>query len=222
VDPAFEEALRRGIEALRLPVDARARALLARFAERLLAWNRRVNLTSVTEPVELAEKHFVDSLALLPSLAGARTLLDVGSGAGLPGMALACARADLEVTCCDSVGKKVAFVKAVAAELSLRVRAVAVRAEGRPAREGLPLADGVVSRALAKPARWVPLGKCYLAPGGRLLAMLGREADEAELSRVGAESGLELEALERFALPLSGAQRAIARWRRVDDVPRGT
>jgi 16S rRNA (guanine527-N7)-methyltransferase len=213
VDPAFEEALAHGIEALRLPVDETARALLARFADRMLAWNRRLNLTAITDPVELAEKHLVDSLTLLPWLAGARTLLDVGSGAGLPGVAVACARRDLEVTCCDSVAKKVAFVKAVAAELDLRVRAVAVRAEGRPEREGLPRADAVVSRALADPSRWVPLGRAYLSPGGTLIAMLGREADRAELERLGARSGLALQELREFTLPVSGARRALARWR---------
>ena len=222
MDPAFEEALRRGLEALRLPVDAEARSLLARFADRLLAWNEKVNLTAVTDPVELAEKHFVDSLALLPAVAGARTLLDVGSGAGLPGVALACARRDLLVTCCESIAKKVAFVKAVAAELSLPVRGVLARAEGRPEREGLPLAEAVVSRALAEPARWVPLGKAYLAPGGVLLAMLGREVDEAPQGRLAAENGLTLAGVDRFRLPISGAERAIARWRRAGDVPRGT
>ncbi len=220
--PAFEEALRSGVEALHLPVNAQARVLLSRFAARLLAWNEKVNLTAVTEPVELAEKHFVDSLALLPSVTGARTLLDVGSGAGLPGMALACARRDLEVTCCDSVAKKVAFVKAVSAELGLPVRGVVARAEGRPEREKLPLADAVVSRALADPARWVPLGKAYLAPGGILLAMLGRDVDEAALERLGAENDLALVAVQRFRLPITGAERAIARWRRAADVPRGT
>ncbi len=214
MDPRFEEALRRGIEELSLPVDEEARARLERFADRLVAWNRRVNLTAVTEPVELAEKHFVDSLALLPLLGSARTLLDVGSGAGLPGMALACAAGELEVTCCDSVGKKVAFVKAVAAELGLKVRGVLARAQGRPEREGLPRADAVVSRALAEPGRWVPLGVHYLAEGGRLFAMLGREADEAALRSVGEGSQLVLETVSRFVLPISGAQRAIARWRR--------
>src|SRR5512133_3783022 len=158
MDRVFHEALERGIEALSLNVTVTHRELLARYADRLLAWNRKVNLTAITAPAELAEKHLVDSLVLLPFLEDARTLLDVGSGAGLPGIPLACVRRDLKVTCCDSVAKKVAFVKAVAAELALPVRGVVARAEGHPDREGLPLADAVVSRAFADPETWVPLG----------------------------------------------------------------
>ncbi len=214
MDPAFHDALRRGLAAFRLPVGPQALPLLERFADRLLAWNRKVNLTRITAPAEVAEKHLVDALLLLPALAGARKLLDVGSGAGIPGVPLACARPDLEVTCCDSVTKKVAFVKAVSAELDVRVRAVAVRAEGEPEREKLPRADAVVSRALAEPEAWVPLGARYLADGGVLLAMLGREADRAKLEDVGRRSGLALASLETFVLPLSGSARAIAAWRR--------
>ncbi len=220
--PRFREALRQGVAALSLPVGEAAFALLERFADRLLVWNAKVSLTSVTEPADLAEKLFVDSLALLRVAGEARTVLDVGSGAGLPGMALACARPDLQVTCCDSVGKKVAFVKAVSAELRLDVRGVVARAGGHPEREGLSRADLVVSRALADPEGWIPLGVHYLAPGGRLVAMLGREMDEARLRKLGAANGLLLENLDRFELPLSRSQRALAVFRREGDVPRGT
>ncbi len=222
MSPQFLEALKRGVTALRLPVGEETFALLERFADRLLMWNSKVSLTSVTEPEEVAEKLFVDSLALLRVVGESRTVLDIGSGAGLPGMALACARPDLEVTCCDSVGKKVSFVKAVSAELRLRVRGVAARAGGRPEEEGLPLADLVVSRALSEPESWVPLAVQYLAPGGRLVAMLGRDVDEAGLEAVAARSGLVLEELDRFELPLSRSQRALAVFRREADVPRGT
>ena len=214
MDRAFHEALRLGLDTFRLDVAPDRLPLLERFADRLLAWNRKVNLTRITAPAEVAEKHLVDALLLLPALAGARTLLDVGSGAGIPGVPLACARADLAVTCCDSVAKKVAFVKAVSAELALDVRAVAVRAEGDPEREKLPRADAVVSRALADPEDWVPLGARYVAGGGVLLAMLGREADRARLDALGRAEGLVLEALEAFELPVSRSARAIARWRR--------
>lgn len=214
MDRAFHEALRLGIETFRLPVPGEALPLLERFADRLLAWNRKVNLTRITAPAEVAEKHLVDSLLLLPALGGARSLLDVGSGAGLPGVPLACVRRDLAVTCCDSVAKKVAFVKAIAAELAVDVRAVAVRAAGDPERERLPRADAVVSRALADPAEWVPLGARYLAEGGVLLAMLGRDPQRGRLEEIGRTSGLALAGLATFELPVSGAARAIASWRR--------
>jgi 16S rRNA (guanine527-N7)-methyltransferase len=112
------------------------------------------------------------------------------------------------------VAKKVAFVKAVSAELGVDVRGVAVRAEGEPERERLPRADAVVSRALADPELWVPLGARYLAEGGVLLAMLGREADRARLEAAGREAGLVLEGLDAFELPATRSARAIARWRR--------
>lgn len=214
MDASFHETLRLGLERFALPVPPQALPLLERYADRLLAWNRKVNLTRITAPAEVAEKHLVDSLLLLPAVAGARTLLDVGSGAGLPGVPLACARRDLAVTCCDSVAKKVAFVKAVSAELGVDVRAVAARAEGDPERERLPRADAVVSRALADPELWVPLGARYLAEGGVLLAMLGREADRAALEAAGRGAGLVLEGLEAFELPATRSARAIARWRR--------
>jgi 16S rRNA (guanine527-N7)-methyltransferase len=208
---AFDEVLDAGLSALGIAVDEEGRRRLRAYGERLLFWNRKVNLTAVTEPAEVAELHLVDSLALLRSLGAARTLLDVGSGAGLPGAALACARPGLTVTCCDAVGKKVAFVKAVAAELGLNVTARAVRAGGEPEREGLPRCEAVVSRAFAEPERWVALGARYLAEGGSLFVMLGRDVREEALRALAGAHGLELASLDRFALPRSGALRAIAR-----------
>jgi 16S rRNA (guanine527-N7)-methyltransferase len=210
MDAPFRKTLQQGARALGIALQDDANEKLERYADRLLAWNRKVNLTAITDPEELAEKHLLDSLALVPEATGAATLLDVGSGAGLPGIPLAIALPSLDVTCCDSVAKKVAFVKAVAAELGLRVRGVAARAGGEPVIEGLPRAEVVVSRAFADPERWLPLAARYLAPGGRALVMLGREADEAGLRRAGEAVGLALAGLRRFALPRSGAQRAVA------------
>ncbi len=209
-----EEPLRQGARALGIQLTEEAIARLLHLAERLLAWNRRINLTAITDPREIAEKHFLDSLLLLPAVAGRATLLDIGSGAGIPGMVLACARPELLVTCCDSVSKKIAFVKAISAELKLDLRALSVRATGDPARDHLPSCDAVVSRAVADPAAWVPLGAPYVAPGGALLAMLGREADDAWLAELGVASGLTLASVTRHQLPLTHADRAIATWLR--------
>jgi 16S rRNA (guanine527-N7)-methyltransferase len=223
VDAAFREALASGARALRLELPEGTAGLLERYADRLLAWNRKVNLTAVTAPAEVAEKHLLDSLLVLKVLGPARSLLDVGSGAGLPGIVVACARPDVVVTCCDSIAKKVAFVKAVSAELGLaNARGVVARAAGAPERDGLPLADLVVSRAVSEPELWLPLGSAYLAPGGTLVAMLGREADEQRLAAVGRASGLALAGVERFELPLSRSARALASWRRVEGMSRSS
>ncbi len=209
----FRETLEAGIAALGLAVGEASVERLERFADLLLKWNRRVGLTAVTDPAELAEKHLVDSLALLRVLGAAGSVLDLGSGAGLPGIPLAVARPGLAVTCCDSAARKVAFVKAAAAALDVPVRAVAVRAAGEPEREGLPRTELVVSRALADPARWLPLGSRYLAPGGRVVAMLGRDPGDPALEELARANGLALAAVDRFALPRSGASRANAVFR---------
>jgi 16S rRNA (guanine527-N7)-methyltransferase len=210
----FEEVLGEGLAALDIETNEAGRVRLAAYSERLLFWNRKVNLTSVTSPAEVAELHLVDCLALLRTLGDARTLLDIGSGAGLPGAVLGCVREDLDITCCDSVQKKVAFVKAIAAELDLKVKARSVRATGEPDAEGLPRCDAVVSRAYADPVRWLPLGARYLADGGRLFAMLGRAPADDTLEVLARKSGLALEGVDRFVLTRSGALRAIARFRR--------
>ncbi len=221
MDRVFEQVLRSGIAALGLPVDDPAIERLVRFAERLVTWNRKINLTAITDPAEVAEKHFLDSLVLLPALEGRTTLLDVGSGAGFPGMAVACARPGLQVTCCDSVGKKVAFVKATAAELGLAVRGLPIRATGDPARDGLPICEAVVSRAVADPERWVELGAGYVGAGGVLLGMLGKGAERTHLEALGKAHGFDLLGVDQFELPFSHAARAVVRWGR-PHVPRGT
>lgn len=213
MDQSFREALEGGARALGVDVPRSALPLLERFADRLLAWNRKVNLTAITAPAEVAEKHLLDSLLVLRSLGSARSLLDVGSGAGLPGVVVGCVRPELEVVCCDSVAKKVAFVKAVAVDLGLaRVRGIAARATGKPEADLLPVSDAVVSRALAEPSVWVPLGSPYVAPGGTLLGMLGKVDDEVKLAELGAAAGLDLASVERYELPFSRSSRAVVRW----------
>jgi 16S rRNA (guanine527-N7)-methyltransferase len=103
------------------------------YSQELLAWNERVNLTGITDPAEIAVKHFLDSLSLYPlleSLSAPFSLIDVGSGAGFPGLALKIARPDTQLTLLESVGKKTAFLYHIVTKLNFsQVTVLTARAE---------------------------------------------------------------------------------------------
>ncbi len=193
----MDKALSEGVRGLGISLPPGAEVALLAYARELLKWNQKVNLTAITAPDEVVDKHLLDSLAVLPEVQGARSLLDLGAGAGLPGIPLALALPQLEVTLVDAVAKKVGFMKHAIAMLGLagRVKAVHVRAEGAPDAEGLPRAEVVISRAFMEVEGWRALAKAYVAPGGRIVAMLGQTQDPTA---------------RRYALPLSGDPRAVA------------
>jgi 16S rRNA (guanine527-N7)-methyltransferase len=215
VDNAFHEVLLQGLGWLGLEPSPELVKGLEAHADELLKWNQKVNLTAVTEPAEVAEKHFVDSLVVLPELVGATSLLDLGTGGGFPGLPVALARPDLRVTMVDAVQKKVAFLKQAIVRLGLakRVTAVHVHAAGQPDTEHLPQVDAVVARAFTEPDGLLKLAALYLAPGGRVVAMLGR-SDPAGLEKVAMANGCRLVSLRAFTLPRSGDPRAVARFER--------
>lgn len=198
---------------LGLRIDAAVAERLLAFERDLLAWNRRVNLVSRATAADARERHVLDSLAPLLDLEGAHQLLDVGSGGGLPGIPLKIARPDLHVTLVESTGKKAEFLEHARAHLDLGpgLEVRRVRAEGRPLQERLPQVDAVISRAVADVSSWLRLAVAYLRPAGRVLAMLAR-FDEGVLHQAAASAGLQLFSVRRYALPTSGAPRAIARF----------
>jgi 16S rRNA (guanine527-N7)-methyltransferase len=201
--------LARGAQAVGVQLDDEQLRLLERHVSLLLKWNRSINLTAITDPEEVVEKHVVDSLAVAPFVPRG-TLLDAGSGGGFPGIPVRIARGDVEVILTDSVQKKVAFLKSVLAELRLpNVRAQAVRLQGKPAEENLPRVHCAVSRAFAAPQPWLELAGHYVMPRGVVLCLLGAK-DEAP-ARAG---DLSLEREVSFKLPFSGAQRRLLVYRR--------
>ncbi len=215
----LEGLIRQGLP--RLGVDGLDEGLpgrLAAYAQELLKWNERVNLTAITEPGQVVEKHLLDSLAALPELdaTGARRVLDLGAGAGLPGLVWALARPALELTLVDAVAKKVSFMKATAARLGLapRVRAVHLHLRGAPDAEGLPRAELVASRAFMDLEAWLAMASPYVTSDGVILAMTGRHASEAEYQRVSAVSRCRRVSVRQFHLPLSGDERGVSVWRR--------
>lgn len=204
------EALAAGQRTLGLGLSEGVQTDLLRYMDVLLKWNERVNLTAITDPVEVVEKHLLDSLAVLADVpVGSRRVLDVGAGAGLPGIPWAVARSDLEVTLVDAVQKKVAFMKTAIATLGLakRVRAVHQRAEG--AGDGLGTFEVVVSRAFTDLERWLPLAVQYLAPGGSIVCMLGQPVEGLVVEAAAAKTGVSLKTSRRFVLPLSGDGRGV-------------
>lgn len=207
----FEMRLQQGADVLGLRLPEGTSDALWAFMETLLKWNARVNLTAITDPQEVLEKHFLDSLAPLPEVADATRLLDLGAGAGLPGLPLRMARPDLEVTLVDAVAKKVAFMKQAIAVLGLApgARAVHMRATGRPDTEGLPRVDVVISRALMDFPAWAKLGARYLDEGGRLVAMLGQPLSPAEAEAQAAAAGLRIVSAREYELPFSKASRQV-------------
>ncbi len=209
MDAEHLKAIERGAAAMGLRLSGEQLKMLGRHVDLLLKWNKSINLTAITDPAEVAEKHVLDSLALVPILPQG-SLLDAGSGAGFPGIPVAIARPDLEVVLVDSAQKKVAFLKNAIAELRLPgVKAKAVRLEGNPSREDLPRVHAAVARAYAAPAEWLALAEHYVLPGGVAVCMLGPSDQLPE--RVGE---LSLQQELGYQLPVSGAQRRLAIYRR--------
>jgi len=160
-----------GAAAMGLELTPDAVAKLAAYLELVEKWNRVHNLTAVREASQMVTLHVLDSLSVLPHVANATTLLDVGTGAGLPGIPLAIARAAMGVTLLDSSHKKCAFLQQAKTELGLgNVEVVCDRVENwKPAHQF----DVVVSRAFSDLADFVEQAKHLVAPGGRLMAMKG-------------------------------------------------
>ncbi|MDR1424627.1 MAG: 16S rRNA (guanine(527)-N(7))-methyltransferase RsmG [Azoarcus sp.] len=176
---AHAGALTDGLDALGLTAPELPARLLA-FGELLLKWNRTYNLTAIRAPHELITHHLLDSLAALPALADVHSLADVGSGAGLPGIAFALARPDLTVLSVESVGKKASFQQQAKIELKLANFSVLNRRIEtlRPADLPNGRVEAVISRAFSSLADFVRLAGHLARDGGALIAMKGARPDD--------------------------------------------
>jgi 16S rRNA (guanine527-N7)-methyltransferase len=186
---------------------------LISFMDELLRWNRRINLTAITDPRAAVEKHLVDSLTLLPMLKGDERVLDLGSGGGFPCIPLKIVLPRLRVFSVDAVQKKIVFQRHAARLLGFdHFEAFHGRAEDLPQIPTYAAGfDVVLSRAFTSLPSFAALAKPCLASGGRIVAMKGAEG-EREL----AEAQLQMEALglqcremSRLRLPDSGAERIL-------------
>jgi 16S rRNA (guanine527-N7)-methyltransferase len=168
---SLEAQIAEGLAAMGIDLPAPARARLAQHLELIAKWNRVHNLTAVRETDQMVVLHLLDSLSALPHLEGAETILDVGTGPGLPGIPVAIARPDARVTLLDSSHKKCAFLQQAKTELALdNVTVVCDRVEQWQSDTKF---DAVVSRAFSDLGDFVTQARHLVAPGGRLLAMKG-------------------------------------------------
>lgn len=167
---SLAENLAAGLVQLGISLSDAQRQSLLDYITLLQKWNKVYNLTAVREPENMLYQHLLDSLAVLPYI-GTGCLLDVGTGGGLPGIVLAIARPELNITLLDSNHKKTTFLRQACIELGLKnVKIECMRVDDY---QPTPLFDMVISRAFSELAEFVRLTARLCRPGGQLLAMKG-------------------------------------------------
>lgn len=199
---SLAQKLARGIAQLGLPVAPETQQKLLDYLALLQKWNRVYNLTAIRDPEQMVSSHLLDSLAVLPHLWPGRWL-DVGCGAGLPGVVLALLRPEWSFTLLDSNSKKTGFVQQAVIELGLRnVSVCCARVEDWQAGEKF---DGIISRAFAETAEFTALTRHLLAPKGCWVAMKG--TPEQELGRL--PKGVSVEQVVPLQVPGLEAARCL-------------
>jgi 16S rRNA (guanine527-N7)-methyltransferase len=198
-EAVLHDQLERGVAALGLALPVGAVRRLLDYRALLERWNAAYNLTAIRDPAEQITRHLLDSLAILPYVQG-DTLIDLGSGAGFPGIPLAIAAPARQVTLVDANGKKVRFLREAIRALKLdNARAMQARVEDVSGSY-----DCVTARAFASLADMLAWGGHLLAPQGVWLAMKGRLPDD-ELP--GVPAGFELRNVHALAVPGLDARR---------------
>jgi 16S rRNA (guanine527-N7)-methyltransferase len=211
-----EEKISAGVAALRQELPAPAIAQLAALLSELGRWGRRVNLTAIQNPEEMVGAHILDSLAVRPFLKGPQ-VIDIGTGAGFPGLPLAVAEPDVEFTLLDSNGKKISFVRHMIGELGLS-NANAIKARAEDYAPGNRF-DTVIARALAAIPRLVELSAHLVREDGQLLALKGKYP-AAELEATTASPEWEFSVTELTVPFLEAHARHVVSVRRKKNLPK--
>ena len=216
----MEKTLNEGLNALGLSLPQERQETLCAFARAMVKQNEVMNLTAITEDTQVAKLHLLDSLTVLCCADLKRkTLIDVGCGAGFPGVPLAIACPEANITLLDSLGKRVKWLEQILPQLGIHAECVTARAEEAVAsrRESY---DFATSRAVARLNILLELTAPYVKVGGAVLAMKGAAAKEELSECAGAmkKLGLKLEEVREF--PIDGTSHAVIVLRKIAPTPK--
>lgn len=215
----MNKTLAKGLAQMGLPLSEAVQNTLCAFGEAVIKQNEVMNLTAITQPEQVAKLHLLDSLTLLTleDLRGKR-MIDVGCGAGFPGVPVKIACPEVSLTLLDSLGKRMAWLETVLPELGVEAECVTARAEEavQNCRETYDIAT---SRAVARLNILLELTAPYVKVGGKILAMKGTAAMEelAEAKNAIAKLGLKLERVAEF--PVDGTAHTVIVLKKVSPTP---
>ncbi|ORU92204.1 MAG: 16S rRNA methyltransferase G [Cycloclasticus sp. symbiont of Bathymodiolus heckerae] len=205
-DESHHLQLQGGLKDMAIELPEVAVEKLMAFLSMMLKWNRVYNLSAIRDPKQMVILHLLDSLAVLPFLHGERCI-DVGTGAGLPGVPLAIARLDMQFGLLDSNSKKTRFIQQACIELGLdNVKPLHERVEEYQPEEKF---DTVTARAFTSMPELLTKTRHLLNDGGKLLAMKAKETDALE------HEGFEFESVESLLVPELEATRNLVIYRAV-------
>jgi len=201
IDSTLQRELTHGLERMQIDVtDDQCDALVA-YLELLVKWNKVINLTAVRDPTEMVRRHILDSLSVHEYI-DSNTLIDVGTGAGLPGIPLAILKPHMNVTLIDSVAKKTRFIQQVLTELKLSNATVL----HNRVEEVEMMAEVVIARAFAAPEKLAVLTRHLLPSSGQLVAMTGQLPERVLLEKI---PGFSLFLTAKLTIPDETAERNI-------------
>ena len=219
----FEEILNKYLKEINIELKKEQTEKFYKYMNLLLEWNEKINLTAITEPEEVILKHFVDSLTISKYIEKDSKLVDMGTGAGFPGIPLKILRDDIEITLADSLNKRINFLNEVIKELNLKnIQTVHTRAEefgkNKKYRESFDIATSRAVANLSTLSEYlIPLVK----PSGKTICMKGSEIkEEVEMARKAIEIlGGKIEQKESFNLPNSDMKRNVIIIKKVKNTP---
>lgn len=219
----IKNLLREGALSFDVGLDRSQLERLLVYKNLLLEWNEKINLTAIEEDRDIILKHYVDSISIVPHLPReGGSLIDVGTGAGFPGIPVKVVCDAFDITLLDSLDKRVRFLQEVISQLGLKqIKAVHGRAEDFGVKPGYrEVFDVAVARAVANLPVLLEYCLPFVRVGGLFLAMKGNTADEVSSSQKALDIlGGKIEAVHEFVLPGSDMRRTIVQVRKLRQTP---